>query len=191
MKIKQKTKLSKTKILAIVAACVLLIVGGFLGFMYMKKTGPFASDTSMINYGPSTAEERQAGEEVKDQYSKSTEGINTNAGSDQSPAPTPTPDGSKSTVGVEVTAANQNGNVLNIRTLIQTVSSDGTCMLTMSGPSSKQYSATSDVQAGPTTSTCKGFDVPTSALSAGKWTITIQYEDTSSKGSSTKDITVL
>jgi hypothetical protein len=190
MKIKSKTQLSKTtKLVIALVVAVALIAVGFFGFMYMKKIGPFTQDTSGINYGPATEEEQQTGDQIKEQNSKS--GDATNTGSDPSPAPTPSTDGSKPTVGVEITAANQSNGVLSIRTLVQTLSSGGTCSLSMAGPAGKTYSAVAESQTGPSTSTCKGFDVPVSSLSSGVWTITIQYEDASVKGSASKEVTVI
>lgn len=191
MKIKSKTQPTKTaKKVLILLASVILLAAGVIGFMYLKKVGPFAQVASSINYSPATQEEQQAGQQIKEQNSKVDNGANTNSGSDPSPAPTPSTDGSKPTIGFEITAANQNGNTLNIRTLLQTLSSTGTCTLTMTGPSGKTYTATAETQTGPSTSTCKGFDIPISTLSAGVWKITIQFENASVKGSASREVTI-
>jgi len=190
MKIKSKTQPSRTtKLVITLAVAATLITIGLLGFIYMKKIGPFTKDTSGINYSPPTKDEQQTGDQIKEQNSKNSD--TTNTGSDPSPAPTPSTGSSKPTVGVEITAANQNKGVLSIRILVQTLSSGGTCSLSMSGPAGKIYSAVAESQTGPSTSTCKGFDVPVSSLSSGTWTITIQYEDASVKGSASKEITVI
>lgn len=78
-----------------------------------------------------------------------------------------------SSIPASITAANQNGSMLQIRVLIQKISSTGTCTLTLTQSSlSKTY--TTDIQASAANSTCKGFDVPISDLGAtGNWDINI------------------
>lgn len=71
-----------------------------------------------------------------------------------------------------ITAANQNGNILQIRTLIETIAASGTCGLILT-KDSVQISRSADVTPLANSSTCKGFDIPTTELSPGKWNLTI------------------
>jgi len=89
---------------------------------------------------------------------------------------TPTP------ISASITAATQNGSLLQIRVLIDNISNSGTCTLNLTkGSLSKTYSV--GVQASASSSTCAGFDINTSDLgSTGEWnadiTITIDTQTT-------------
>lgn len=188
----RKTKPRLVKIILITTAAIVVVAGLLLGYMYYTKSGLFAtsSQPTLINYGPATSEEIKAGEEIKQQTPETAGDKNPGTGSDPTPTPTPGENNAKSTVSVEITAANQSGNTVYIRTLIQSLASSGSCTLNITGSAGKTYSATAKTQTGPSTSTCMGFDVPVSALSAGIWSIAINYEDSVSKGSASKEITV-
>lgn len=71
-----------------------------------------------------------------------------------------------------ITAANQNGNILQIRTLIETIATSGTCDLTLTKDTT-QISRSADVTPLANSSTCKGFDIPTTELSPEKWNLSI------------------
>lgn len=182
--VKIKSTSKAPKVILITGFALVVVTGGILGYLYVTQTGPFAPAAQGINYAPATSEEIKAGEDIKEQNSKTD-----TTGSDTSPAASQE-NTSKSTVGIEITAANQNGNTINVRTLIQTLSSSGSCTLSMTGPAGKTYNASAKTQSGPSSSTCMGFDIPTTSLSPGAWTMTINYEDSSSQGSVTKDLTV-
>jgi len=167
----------------------LLLAGGVT--LYALRIGPFkqqatsqtvGTPTNSVDYNPPTQEQTAAGEAAKQQSA------NGATGSDPSPTPTPPANGSsKSQVGMEITAANVNAGVLQIRTLIQAVTSSGTCTLSASGPNGASYTASSGIQAGPSTSTCKGFDIPVSSLSTGNWSIRINFENDSLQASATTE----
>lgn len=176
-------------ILVVFLLLAALVIGG-LAISYALRLWPFGiarttdvgSPSNGVNYNPPSPDEVAAGENAKQQTATG------NAGSDPSPAPTPAPDGtSKAIVGMEITAANVDSSTLHIRTLIQTVTSSGTCTLVATGPNGKSYSATAAVQAGPSTSTCKGFDIPLSTLSDGTWSIRVSFENDSLQASATTE----
>lgn len=80
-------------------------------------------------------------------------------------------------------------NALIIRTNIDQVISNGTCTLTLTkGEEVKEYK--SEIHANPSSSTCKGFDIPTSELSSGKWTINIRIESLDKSGTLTGDVEI-
>jgi hypothetical protein len=60
----------------------------------------------------------------------------------------------------------------------------------MTGPKGEQYTAAADTQAMSTSSTCKGFDIPLTALASGKWKAVITFNNDTLTGSANKDITV-
>ncbi|MNY56713.1 hypothetical protein D3C86_1928200 [compost metagenome] len=60
----------------------------------------------------------------------------------------------------------------------------------MTGPQAKTYTATVAVQALPSSSTCKGFDVPLDNLSSGAWTIKINFNNDELTASTSKEIII-
>lgn len=110
-------------------------------------------------------------------------------GSDPSPAPIPSDDGDKSTVGLILSSANKNDPNLQVRAVIQSVTSSGTCTLTLKNQATgatKTYTA--DVQAMSSTSTCKGFDVPLSDLGSGTWDLMLVFENSTLRGEASRTI---
>lgn len=158
---------------------VLLLTGG--AFAYWKLapqkgdqgTGQTKTESS-TNYKPPTDDEKAAGSSQKQETV-----TNDKNGNDSSTPNLP----------VTITAANQNGNVLNIRTLIAAVSSTGSCTLTLTN-NGQTVTKTSGIQALAESSTCKGFDIPTGELSKGKWHIVIKVTTGSASGQAEQDITI-
>ncbi len=188
MQIKKQS--SSKKIVLIIVAILVIICGGAAAMAYYK-VGPFASkSTDSVNLDRPTDDQVKAGSSAKAQTADS-DSKSSSTGSDPLPSPTPasTP-GGKSTVGMDITAANQNSSTLQVRTLIQTISSTGECILKMSGPSGKAYSASASVHAIASSTTCEGFDIPMSSLSAGSWKISISFENDSLAASASREVTL-
>jgi hypothetical protein len=189
MKIKSLKRSTNHKKLLIIACVILLLVAIPLTYVYAfngnlfgwKK--PTIQNTSInkgsTNYGPATPEQQKAGTSAK---SGST--------TDTTPSPAPIPGSDKKSVQVTITAANQNGSVLQIRALIGAVENTGTCTLVLSRAGQSSVTKTAGTQALSSTSTCQGFDVPTTELSTGAWQALITYDSPTLTGSATKSITV-
>jgi hypothetical protein len=154
--------------------------------LYYFKSGPFSTPDK------ASIEENKAGNEIKKRSLEQTTDDNdkTQVGSDPAPNPQPIEGSSKQSVGMEITAANQDESTLHIRTLIQTVASSGTCTLNMTGPNNKQYSASVDVQSLPSSTTCKGFDIPLTSLTPGTWKIAIEFNNETLLASTTKEVVI-
>lgn len=185
MKIKNNKKTLKIILLCLLG--VALIGGGYATYAYSYHTWPFqnpeesATDQKNMPKANNSIKEKSA-----DQAKEESKGI----GSDAPEAPTPSPSGGKSTVTMDITAASVNSGTLMIRTLIEYVTSDGKCTLNMSGPSGAAYTTTADVQASASSTSCKGFNIPTSSLKSGVWTIKILFENNDVTGTVVKDITI-
>ena len=179
----QKKQNKKNKVLILIAI-ILLSITGYGLISYKFKFWPFIQN----QFNTVTEEQKTAGQDIKkrslndasNKSGKESSGqkSKTLQGSDPSPEPTPSSNGKKPTVGV------------NIRSLIQTISSSGRCTLSMHNTSGQTYSNSVELQAGPSTSSCKGFNVPLSQLSPGKWTINIHYEDNNVTGDTEGEITI-
>lgn len=189
MKLPRKTNKKK---LLIIAAAVIVLLGGATTAAYFSHMWPF-NHSSSINMKPATKEQKDAGQKIK-QNNANQEADNTTpnskpTGSDQPAPPTPQPNG-KSVVTMSITAANQNGSLLQIRSLIEIVNSSGTCTLTLSKAGASSVVKTAGIQPLASSSTCQGFDVPVSQLSQGIWSVDLVFENNSLRGetSTTVDI---
>lgn len=181
MKIIQKRhRIGKKAALAIVVA--LLAISGVVGYRLLNSNSqkssssqlPAASDNKLnnVNTGTPTSDQTKAGNDAK----KDTI-------SQPSSAPKETP------FTTTITAANQNGGLLQIRSLISALSNSGVCELTLS-KGTKTITKTIGVQANANSSTCKGFDIPTSELSSGDWNITLKVTIGTQSSTATKTVTV-
>ena len=170
----------------IVLAVVLAIAGYFLKTQYDAAKQTKVSGLNSINYGNPTGDQQQNGSTIKQKSATS----KTGSGSDQPSAPTTNPGSTQSSVNVSITAANQSGTTLQVRALIGAVVNTGTCTITFMRTGQTTVTETSSVQPLASTSTCEGFNVPTSNLSPGIWHMTITYNDTALTGASEKDVTI-
>jgi hypothetical protein len=198
MKIQKKHKhTSKIMMLALTAILLLMIGYGLLS--YKVKLWPFTKS----QFNAATEEQKTAGQDIKKrsldnpnksdkEKKQSSSETKTTQGSDPSPKPTPSSNGGKPTVSVSITATttDKTANILYIRSLIQTVSSSGKCTLSMNNDSGSVYSSSAESQPGPSTSSCKGFNIPLSKLSPGKWKIAIHYEDDSVTGNTEGEVNI-
>jgi len=183
--------------IALIIGAILLVILGASALYFYKFNGkifgwsPVASSSSTVDYNPPTQEQIDAGNQVKEENLKQDEATNPKTGDSSTPDSnqTQTP-AQQNTVGVSITAANQNGSMLQIRALINTVTSSGSCTLTLTKSGSPTVTKTANVQALPSSSTCQGFDVPVAELSSGTWAATVQYNNGATKGSATQNVVV-
>lgn len=196
MKIKPTKKSSKKYLyitlgvavaIGIVAATyVYAFDGNLLGW---KKS----YNNSSINYDKPTDEQKQAGNDAKretvERDAQQQEHKPSASQTDQTPVPTPQQSG-KSKVEVSITAANQNGSIFQVRSVLFTLANSGTCTLTLTKGTATVIK-TAKVQAQATSSACLGFDIPTSELSPGVWHLTINFENETVTGTAEKDITII
>lgn len=184
-----KGKTRKKKII-IIAIAIILLGSGSVG-AYMALHNSSDSDSSKkkdessgtkTDSNPPSQEQIDAGNQQKQQ----TAGDASKPSSTPSDAPATNPTGQ---LGVTITAANQNGSVINIRTLINEIVSSGTCTLTLQ-KGSQIVRKIASVQALANSSTCQGFDIPTSELSGGAWQLTVAVSAGGKSGSATQTITI-
>lgn len=193
MRIKNTNRYSDKKRGLTVATIIGALLVVALIFMYITKTGLFMPIASNNNDNTSLSkDEKSAADTTKQQATENAKNNTDGTAGNPLPPPTPPPSGStaKPTVGLDITSINQGATTLHIRTIVQTISSNGTCSLSMDGPSGKKYTVKVDSQALPSSSTCKGFDIPLASLAKGSWTATVTYEDASVTATATKEVTV-
>lgn len=176
------------KKIIIASSAVIVLIAGTLTYVYAFHGNLFgwtpspkvtpASTTSQINYQPASPEQQQAGSSVK------------TGSSDTPAAPTTTPGSALKSVQVSFTTAKQNDSTLQIRVLIGAVENTGTCTLVLSRAGQTSVTKTASTQALSSSSTCQGFDIPTSELSTGTWQALITFESSTLAGTATESIPV-
>lgn len=190
MKIKNNKKNHKI-IISIAVVLALLAAGGLLYVYAFKGSIPGFNNTtknnSTINLDDATEDEKNAGDTAKQQTLESNKN-DSKSSSDIPPAPQPQA-GGKDLVEVDITAANQNEQVVQVRSSVGAVSNTGSCTITLSR-NDKVITKSAPVQALPTTSTCQGFDIPVSELSVGTWRISLMFESATLTGTTSREITV-
>lgn len=188
MKIKKTSNNKKTFIVAsivlLLIATPLIYVYAFNGdlFGWKKPSTPILErEGSSVNLDPPTLEQQQAGNNTKNDST-----------SDTPPDPAPIPGSDKKSVEVSITSANQNlqNNLLQIRAQIGAIDSAGTCTLTLTSPGKSTVTKTASTQPLASISTCIGFDVPLSEVTAGIWNVQVLYSSASLSGVASQEIEV-
>lgn len=188
MKITQSNNTKKIILISLMAALIIGTLSTAAAYYY--KVGPFMPNVDdSINLDKPSEDELKNGSDTKQQTVDSDENKN-QPGSDPAPNPQPIENSEKKSVHAEITAANQDESLLHVRILIQAIASSGTCTLTMTGPQDKIYTGTAAVQPLPSSSTCKGFDIPLNNLSPGAWNIKVDFNNDELTASTSKDVTI-
>lgn len=170
-----KIKKNKRKKIIILSVLFVILIG----------TGTYAAITllssqdnkeSGINYDPPSQEQQEAGRDIKKD----------SIDSDQ-PAKPSEEDDTSASIEVIITSANQNGDLLQIRTAIQSVH-NGECTLHLAGPNEQTRTYTVPTQALASNSSCQGFDIPLSELNPGQWAVEVTYTSEQGTGTATQTI---
>lgn len=175
MKIKNTTKRKAPKV--IIAAIITLLLLGTAVFAYFYFITPQTDNTRQIrptgevDYNPATEEQIKAGADQK--------------GRNQTDSPSPDKEGD---ISITITSINATSSSLQLRTELLLISNTGTCTLTLK-KGNTTITKEVGIQAGPTTSTCKGFDM-NEALSSGVWTATVSVVSGERSGTTSQEFTV-
>jgi hypothetical protein len=182
MKISKSTSKTKTVLLVALVIVLAAAAGAYAFRDQLGLTSIGSSDKNTnIDYGK-TSDDQAEGEKTAEQ-------TDNNHGTVDSPA-SGTDKDQKNNVGVEITSANQNGSMLQIRAIVQKVTNTGTCSLTLSKSGEQPIKKTAAIQTATTYSTCQGFNVPTSNMATGVWNISLNFENDSTTGSATSTTTI-
>lgn len=185
-----KARKSKRRHLLVVTLVVFAAVLGVLVYIYMTNgLGPHnlyndadTKDSTSKNESSKDIDESPTSEEKPTDPTSSS--VKNSTSPDENPDTT-APDGLLS-----ISTPYIKGDNFNIRTSLSTVTNSGRCYLTMKRTGGGTYTAQAGVQALPSSSTCKGFDVPMSSLRSGTWTITIKYQNGSVTSTAAKEIVI-
>ena len=185
MKIKSKNKKISKKII-IIPIVVLLIAFIALEKLNVINLIHIHNQNNVTNEKNSTKiDENQA---TDDQINN---GNNTksNSSSDKPNQPTSIDGSNKKSVQVTITSYNQGTNSLDIRAIIGTVTSSGSCKLSLT-KNSLTIARSVNVQAQATISACESFSIPLSEIGTGQWKATVSFENDTLLGSSSVDIMI-
>ena len=152
--------------------------GNLFGWKIDKNSS--SDKNTSVDYGPATSEQQKAGSATK------------SGSTDIPPKPTTIPGSTLKNVELLITSANQDqsGSPLHVGTQISAVVDTGTCSLTLTKAGETTVTKTAGAQALASTSTCQGFDIPSSELSVGTWQILLGYSSSTLTGSATKDVVI-
>lgn len=184
-----KNTIKPIKKVFIVVSIVIALAAIYTATAYALKVWPFNTSSQKIEENSShTPTEQQP-----DSTNTATDNNQVNDSKSNAIKDTPSSSSSASPKSiVTITAANQDkqADLLRIRTLISGVEGSGTCNLTLTKETSV-ITATSGIQAGPSSSTCQGFDISISnQLSVGTWDIEIVVNAGSIQTSATGKVTI-
>ncbi len=180
-------KHSKRKITLIILGAALAIAIAFVGVYVGALKKPLfgwpkeyaetqeLSDKNIDTTAP-TDEEKQAGDQAK------SDTIEKNQQSTETPSPS-------NPIQVTLTASGKNGDIYQLRYLIDSSVTSGTCKLTLT-KGSQTVAQEAPVQVLGGSSTCAGFNIPISSLSAGDWKAVNTVTGNDRTGTNTEIITI-
>ena len=180
MKINKKSNNKKIAIVTVVTLALLIIAGGaYYLITHRDKTEVGSSQESSEEYTRKIDLNEPTDEQIKAAETTKEESLDNPTNPDAS------------TITVTLTASNVDtaNSVLQIRTLISSVVSQGTCKLTLT-KGSAIVTRTAAVQAGPSNATCQGFDIPLSELANGTWAIKVSVLASGIETSTTGEVLV-
>jgi len=156
-----RQKKSKKILLSLLAVLILILIA--FGLIFTLKHNFSSNTPEQINSTnkPSSQEQVDNGNSIKEENAK--------------PSPQQDENSTDNTNGqfsVTISAANQTEDIIQIRTLIQTIANTGNCTLTLTNGSSS-LQRTASIQPSASNSTCQGFDIPRADLYPGTWSIKI------------------
>jgi len=182
MRIKRNS--NKNKVLAIIVAAIFLLGASYVGYAYTSGTGPWRQSTS-----PQSSENNRSKSSSTDQDTTPEEG---NPQNPESKGPNKTPQqfeeeskpaADNSTLSGVINYKTVSDDALSLRVTIDQKLDSGSCILTLTRKSDgKSVQKTVKILSNPSSSTCKGFDVPTSELGKGTWNIEIAIKSNDSTG---------
>ena len=165
---------SKTKIVIIVALAA-AIVSAYLLFRPTENSNqsqPDAPAENTINYDPPTEEEKQVANTIKDEVLEQ----------DNSTVP--------NTAQIVIVDSSQYGDEIEVRAFVANVTQDGTCTVTFAKDGENIVKKV-DAFADASTSPCINVIVPRSEfISAGEWTVTVQYANDIITGSASSTVDI-
>ncbi len=177
----EKNKNSKKRYI-VLGAIIALATGSFAVYYFFQHS----KQENYINLESPTNEQIKAGSNSKNATVKGEPRDTGNLESDQDNTNT----AAGKTPQILITAASQNNNIIQVRSIIQKVTTEGSCTLTLTKDQTIIRKSAS-VQALADSSTCKGFDISISEFpDKGTWLATVLYEDANGRSEASKNVVI-
>ncbi len=161
----RESKNSKKITLAIIGGVVLLLAGGYFvwyqfGDQIMPKNNQAESDSRLKDIPTMPQDPENPKKQVPKQYEGQGDDEDSNTSSDQ--------------ITGFINSKEVSNDNFSLRLTINQLLGSGTCTLTMTNQ--KTVTKTAEIVQNPSSSSCKGFDVPVSELGSGEWSIKINIK---------------
>ncbi len=182
---KKKNRISKKTILIALPIAIAVLIVGWVLYAYTSSSWPFTAPAPTT-----TNSQTDANSNDTDTNRKTTTEDPDDSGPSKSPPQYegPDPNTEASLTGFVSYSSVVDGSLL-IRVTIDQALNSGTCELTLSRGNAS-ITKTSNIVANPSSSTCNGFDVSTSELNSGTWTILIHITSGSKTGTISGETTI-
>lgn len=181
MQITQK-KSRKKIIIPIVLLLAALIVGGVFWYQSTRPIGQNSNNQSKTDSDTSTPDPSKLDNSNDEQESTDQQKQDTVKNDQQEPT-------SSNDLTVTLTASGRNGDVYQLRYLIQQTLSDGICDLTLT-QGATTVRKTASIQSLSSSSTCQGFDISTNELGSGTWQASLKVTSGSKSGTTSSEISL-
>lgn len=169
-------------------ALVSVLTGGYMLYAKYTDSWPFTVDKSTTT---DNEVEIIAGKPVGDtKNTENTDDPTANKPVEFTPEEESNTSASKDNLTGIINHKSISDNQLNIRATINQLLYSGECKLLLTSESGKTVEETADITATASTSTCKGFTIPTSKLTPGKWNIEIILISGEKQGKLTSSIDI-
>lgn len=185
MKLKQKKSHKK---LAIILSIIIVLAAGGSAVAYQVVQKNNDSETSKSSHKKKNSKKSTTENLTNDSSKTPTDESNKSTTNTDPQAPTTTNPGNSKTVVSVVTSANVSDGVVYIRGGINNVvDADGSCYAQLKGPSGQSIRKNTTLLQNASTSDCKTIQIPTSELSSGTWTYTLNYSSSNQEGISSEN----
>lgn len=183
---KHKQLLSKHKIIIAIVITVLFLGVGAATWALTGGVDDFGESyedafkpENTVNLEDATDEQKTAGNKAKEDF--------INRQDDKNPEETPVP---SANVSVTITSVSQRDGDLQVRTIIDTTTSGGSCKFTMSREGNTPVVIDAGIQIMGSYAVCQGFDVRLAGFEKGEWNMRLEYVNGMSSGMTERKITV-
>ncbi len=184
-----KKIIAVVSIVLLVSLASIVFVYGFNGNLFGWQSNK-GSSSSTDDYKPATPEQQKSGVDIKkDSVNNQQDPSKPSTGSNDIPSNPQSQASGKSTVALDITSHSQTSSTYQIRTLIGATTNEGTCTLTLTKNTSN-VTKTAPVSALAKTTTCQGFDIPMTELTAGTWQLNIIFSNSTLTGTATETIII-
>jgi hypothetical protein len=179
MRINKNTNHTKRN-LAVMSVLLLLLLGSVGVWYFMHNSNAQELRENVVDYKPATKEQEVAGLDAKNSFNEKYYGNSTSGETDTDP---------KKDVGVLISSANQDSNILTIATSIETLEG-GTCELKLSRDGSNTITRQVNVIKITTYSACEDFNIDVTDLIKGEWTARVNYLGSSAIGTTSTKVNI-